>query len=180
VNKKLIAVFAVCSIGISVHGGAGATNLFDPSVSATTVLDGSSVELNGTLNDTNGNSQPWTAELYAGQGECLRLFVTSTAFDGKLTVTAPNGQVFRDDDGGGFLRPLVKIASAPNRGWYTVQMAEWTGAPTNANFTLLYGRYTAGNPNCAGGTVPVSGALPEAYKDTSVQVPATPKNNDAP
>lgn len=178
-NMKQIAVAALSFVGFLVNTSAHATNLFDPTVSATTVLDGDSVRLDGTLNDV-GNVRPWTAELYAAPGECLRLFVTSTAFDSKLTVTAPNGQVYRDDDSGGFLRPLVKIANPPVRGWYTVQVAEWTGAPTNANFTLLYGRYTAGNPNCAGGTLPVSGALPEAYKDTSVQVPATPKNNDAP
>jgi len=179
-KMKQIAVSVLSLLGIIVNTSAGATNLFDPTVSATTVLDGDSVRLDGTINDTNGNSQPWTAELYAASGECLRLFVTSTAFDGKLTVTAPDGQVFRDDDSGGLLRPLVKIANTPVRGWYTVQVAEWTGAPTNANFTLLYGRYTAGNPNCAGGTVPVSGLVPEAYKNTSVQVPVTPKNNDAP
>ena len=179
-RKKLIAASALSLLGILVNTDAGATNLFDPTVSATTFLDGDSVRLDGTINDTNGNSQPWTAELYAGSGECLRLFVTSTAFDSKLTVIAPNGQVYRDDDSGGSYRPLVKIASAPITGWYTVQVAQWAGAPTNANFTLLYGRYNAGNLNCVGGTVPVSGALPEAYKDTSVQVPATPKNNDAP
>ena len=163
------------------YGLASATNLFDPTVSSTTVLDGSSIELDGTLHDTNGNPAPWVAELYAGVGECVRLFVTTTAFDAKLTVIAPNGTVYRDDDGGGSLRPLVKIASAPVQGWYTVQVAHWAGQPQNANFTLLYGRYTAGNPNCANPTPPFARTRgDEAMKDPSLVPAAQPKDPDAP
>ena len=158
---------------------ANATNLFDPTVSSTTTADGSSLELDGTLNDTNGNSQPWTAELYAGAGECLRLFVTSTAFDAKLTVIAPNGTVYRDDDSGGSLRPLVRVASTPVQGWYTVQVAHYAGLPINANFTLLYGRYTAGNPNCAIATTPLFDVTTHSVKDNSV-LDMRPKQPDAP
>ena len=158
---------------------ANATNLFDPNVSSSTTLDGSSIELNGTLNDTNGNSQPWTAELYAGVGECLRLFVTSTAFDAKLTVIAPNGTVYRDDDSGGSLRPLVRIANAPTQGWYTVQVAHWAGSPINANFTLLYGRYSAGNTNCSIATTPSVETATHSVKDNSV-LDLRPKHPDAP
>ena len=136
-------------------GVASATNLFDPSVSSTSTLDGSSIELDGTLHDTNGNPAPWVVEVYAGVGECVRLFVTTTAFDAKLTVVAPNGAVYRDDDSGGSLRPLVRIANAPSTGWYTVQVAQFSGAPTNANFTLKYARYNGGNPNCAVATTPL-------------------------
>ena len=95
--------------------------------------------------------------------------------------TQPNGSVYRDDDGGGSLRPLVKIASTPNSGWYTVQVAHYLGAPTNANFTLKYGRYNAGNINCSGGTVPVSSGIePGAYKAQSVAPVVAPKAADAP
>src|SRR3954463_11275680 len=99
--KLLLAPALVLACGL-----AGATDLFDPSVSSTSTLDGSSLELDGTLHDTNGNPAPWVAEVYAGRGECVRLFVTTTAFDAKLTVMAPNGAVYRDDDSGGSLRPL--------------------------------------------------------------------------
>lgn len=179
-KTRLLATSALSLVGLFASAHANATNLFDPTVSSTTVLDGSSVELNGTLNDTNGNSQPWTAELYAAAGECVRFFVTSTAFDAKLTVIAPNGSVFRDDDSGGLLRPLVKIANAPNSGWYTVQVAHFAGFPINANFRLLYGRYTAGNINCATPTLPVSSPMGEPHKDTSVLVPVEQKAADAP
>jgi len=162
-------------------GLASATNLFDPSVSSTSTLDGSSIELDGTLHDTNGNPAPWVVEVYAGVGECLRLFVTTTAFDAKITVMAPNGAVYRDDDSGGSLRPLVKIGGAPVQGWYTVQVAHYAGMPQNANFTLLYGRYTAGNVNCANPTSPFGRTRSdEALKDPSLAPEQVPKDPDAP
>ena len=176
----LLAISALSSSCLFAPQAAHATNLFNPTVSSTTILDGTSIRLDGTLNDTNSNSQPWTAELYAGVGQCLRLFVTSTTFDSKLTVVAPNGTVFRDDDSGGSLRPLVKIASAPVTGWYTVQVAHYSGAPTNANFTLLYGTYTAGNTNCAGGTTPFfANDIGMHPKDNSV-LSTAPKRADEP
>ena len=107
-------------------------------------------------------------QLYAGVGECLRLFVSSTAFDSELTVISPNGSVYRDDDSGGSLRPLVQIANAPSQGWYTVQVAHFNGQPINANFTLLYGRYTAGNANCAIPTQPRIDTHRNSPKDNSV------------
>lgn len=181
-KTKILALSVLSMLSALASNQVNATNLFDPSVSTTTILDGSSVQLDGTLNDTNGNSQPWTAELFAGAGECVRLFVISTAFDSKLTVIAPNGVVYRNDDGGGSLRPLVKIASAPNRGWYTVQVAHFTGAPMNANFTLLYGRYSAGNVNCSGGTSPliVNSFETEGFKDDSGVAPVAPRGPNAP
>jgi hypothetical protein len=175
-SKLLLAPALLLACGL-----ASATNLFDPSVSSTSTLDGSSLELDGTLHDTNGNPAPWVAELYAGAGECVRLFVTTTAFDAKLTVVAPNGAVYRDDDGGGSLRPLVKIGSAPVQGWYTVQVAHYAGVPQNANFTLLYGRYVAGNVNCANPTSPFGRTRSdEMLKDPSLEPAQEPKNPDAP
>ncbi len=182
-KTKLIALSALSMLSVFASNHVNATNLFDPSVSTTTVADGSSVRLDGTLNDTNGNSQPWTAELYAAPGECVRFFVTSTNFDSELTVIAPDGTVFRDDDGGGLQRPLVKIAGAPSQGWYTVQVAHYNGAAMNSNFTLMYGRYSAGNVNCSGGTVPTLSAFsaaPEVFKDESVIGPVAPKRVNAP
>ena len=179
VKRHVLALASFCLLAPPM---AQATNLFNPQgPSPTTTLDGASIRLDGTLNDTNGNSQPWTAELYSRAGQCLRLFVTSTTFDSELTVVAPNGNVYRDDDSGGSLRPLVKVAYAPVTGWYTVQLASYSGAPTNANFTLLYGTYTAGNPNCANGTTPVFAKDSDMHqaKDNSV-LSTTPKGPNEP
>ena len=167
-NLKPLAPAILAAVGAlaSTHAGAS-TNMFDPSVASTTKIDGSEIVLNGTLHDTNGLTMPWTTSVYAQPGECMRLFVDSVNFDPKLTVIAPNGEVFRDDDSGGSLRPLVKIASTPVQGWYTVQVAQFAGAPqADTDFVLKYGRFTAGNPNCANPTVPLvnAGGAPQAAK----------------
>jgi hypothetical protein len=76
----------------------------------------------------------------------------------ELVVIAPNGTVYRNDDRNGALdrRPLVKIGSAPNNGWYTVRVGQFAGVATETNVVLLYGRYNAGNPNCASPTPALS------------------------
>jgi hypothetical protein len=180
-NHLALSVLASLGVFASTQAGA-ATNMFDSTVSTATKLNASAVSINGTLHDTNGNTQPWTTQVYAQPGDCMRLSITTTSFDAKMEVIAPNGQVFRDDDSGGSLRPLVQIASAPNFGWYTVQVAHFNGVPLTADFTLKYGRYNNGNPNCAQPTSPL--ALPagaqEAPKDMNAVMPAQPRNPYAP
>jgi hypothetical protein len=85
----------------------------------------------------------------------------------ELVVIAPNGSVYRNDDRNGALdrRPLVKIGGAPNNGWYTVHVSQWAGAATETNIVLLYGRYNAGNPNCAGPTAPASAFSADAEQE---------------
>jgi len=154
-KSNLLATSVLAALGLFAVGQANATNQF-ANFSTSTVLDGGSIELDGTITDSNGNALPWVAELYARAGECVRFFITSTFFDAELTVVSPNGTVFRDDDSGGSLRPLVEIGSAPATGWYTVQVATFNGLPTLNNFALKYGRYPFGNPNCANPSLPFS------------------------
>lgn len=147
-SKLLLAPALLLAVGF-----ANATDLFDPNVGQTHIPMG--VLLDGTLDDTNGNAEPWVAQLYAGAGECLSLFVDSTEFDAKLVVVAPNGTVFRDDNSGGELRPWVNIDPTPMQGWYTVQVAHTAGLPQNANFQLVYSRYSKDNVNCGTVTHPL-------------------------
>jgi hypothetical protein len=112
----------------------------------------------------------FTIDVFAGAGQCVRLDLISPPHptpDMELVVVAPNGTVFRNDDRNGALdrRPLVKIASAPNNGWYTVHVAQFAGAATETNIVLLYGRYNNGNPNCAAPTLPASVVGEDAAKD---------------
>jgi len=157
--NRLLSASIVSAFAWLASSQAAATDLFDPTVSTTATLNGSTVMLSGTLNDTNSNPEAWTAELFADANECVRLFVSSTEFDAKITVLAPDGSAYRDDNSGGLRRPLVRIASAPVRGWYTVHVAHFSGLPTIANFTLKYGRYNAGNPNCDGAIGPLADAV---------------------
>ena len=172
--------FVAASLGLLASMQAGAaTNLVDATASTSRKLDAGALSVNGSLHDTNGNTQPWTAQVYAQQGECLRVFVTSTAFDAQLVVVSPDHRVYRDDDSGGLLRPLVKIGTAPAFGWYTVQVATYDGTPVTADFTLKYGRYDNGNPNCANPTPPLADTRP-IPKDPGAAAPSAPREAGAP
>jgi hypothetical protein len=157
---------------LSLAAHSEATNIVDPSVSSSETINNSAVRLDGTIfaqslptstpPTTVQISTVWTAEVFARDGECLRFDLTKPVApddelrDFELVVIEPNGVVFRNDDrSASDPRPLVKIAPADD-GWYTVRVANSFGlgnvfGETN-NFTLLYGRYTRGNANCANPT----------------------------
>jgi hypothetical protein len=120
----------------------------------------------------------FTINAFGNVGECLRFDLISPAHpapDMELVVIAPNGTVYRNDDRNGALdrRPLVKIGAAPNNGWYTVHIAEFSGAATETNFVMLHGRYNAGNPNCATATAPASAIT----LDTELEDAAKPEDD---
>ena len=64
-----------------------------------------------------------------------------------VTSTSPLFQL-ADDDSGGNLRPLIKIDPTPVTGYYVVALSHFAGFPEDITFTLRYGRYASGNPNC--------------------------------
>ena len=178
-KRRFLSALTVAMLALMPAMRADATNLFDPTIAGSDTLDDTAVRLDGTLHDTT-NSRPWTAKVYAGTGECLRLFVISTLFDAKISVISPSGTVYRDDDSGGSLRPLVRVNNT-RAGWYVVQVAHYRGLPQNANFTLLYGRYPAFNTNCEVPTSPAraSAGFRVAVTDTSPAEQAV-HNPDAP
>jgi len=179
VKPMHLALPVLAGLGLFAESQAGAaTNMFDSTVSSATKLNANAVTINGSLHGNGFDAQPWTTQVYAQAGECVRLFVTSSSFDAEMVVIAPDGEVFRDDDSGGSLRPLVEIASAPSFGWYTVQIAQFAGAASNGDFTLKYGRYTAGNPNCANPTTPF--VVPNARAAKEAPAPAQERNPYAP
>ena len=139
-------------------GSAWATNMFTLG-STSTSINGSARIIQGTVTGGLSNNQPWVAELWAPVGRCLRIALTAEGADLETVVRAPNGQVFRNDDGGVAscpLCPVVKVANTPNRGWYTVSINHFNGTPVFVDFTLQYQHYPVGNPNCFGATLPVT------------------------
>ncbi|CUS39201.1 conserved exported hypothetical protein [Candidatus Nitrospira nitrificans] len=136
-------------------GTAWATELMAPTSSSTSINGGSHVVFGSTF--AGGSmARPWVAQIQVPAQRCLRLEVTSQGTDLGMQVTAPNYfTAWRNDDSGACANcPLVKIASTPNGGWYTVSINHWFGGASNANFTLRYAHYPVGNPNCAGATAP--------------------------
>jgi hypothetical protein len=138
---------------------ASAQSIFDDSVSTCTGINCSSLRLPATVFAFGPSAGTFTIDAFAAAGQCVRFDVISpSAPDMELVVVAPNGSVFRNDDRNGALdrRPLVKIGSAPNNGWYTVHVAQFAGAATETNIVLMYGTYPAGNPNCGTPTGPLA------------------------
>ena len=140
---------------------ASGQTIFDDSLSTCTGTNCSSLRIPTTVFAFGPSAGVFTIDAFAAPGECVRFDLISPphpAPDMEIVVVAPNGSVYRNDDRNGALdrRPLVKIGSAPNNGWYTVHVAQFAGTATETNIVLLYGRYNGGNPNCASPTVPAS------------------------
>ncbi|MBW4620847.1 MAG: hypothetical protein KME17_16005 [Cyanosarcina radialis HA8281-LM2] len=175
------ATTIVCGSGKALAG----YEIYDDSVSTCTGINCSSLRIPATLFGFGASAASWQGSFFAAPGECVRIDVISPIAAGTVdleTVTvAPNGTVYRNDDGGGggrALNPVVKIASAPNNGWYTVRIGQYAGTAVNANFVVAYGRYNAGNPNCAGATTPVSAtSSPTKLTEPRVPTQAAPDPN---
>jgi hypothetical protein len=140
-------------------------DILDETVGSCTGNNCSSLRLPGaTLALGNSFTNTWTINALARLGECVRFDLIqppSPSPDMEIIVVAPNGQVFRNDDRSlTDRRPLVKIGMAPIDGWYRVVVTQFAGTPTETTTAMLYGRYTAGNPNCANPTVPMSAGVP--------------------
>lgn len=158
----LVCVLTVVGV-VLVGGPALAGSLIrDISPSGSGIINSGALTVPGTYVVFSGRSEPWVVQAFANAGECVRFDVNSPAMifaganDLEITVTSPNGTVFRNDDRGGAVltaNPLVKIAGAPNTGYYTVSISHFAGTGVSTDFTLVYGRFTpAGNFNCAGAT----------------------------
>ena len=168
-----LLLFAVC---------AQATEIRDPSVSSNPAINNSSVRLDGRLHqDIRGVPPdfcfdlgqldgcflvPWVINVFAGSAvggvrECLRLDVVAPAqflegVDLYLVVIDQFGQVYKNDHrSSSDLRPLVKIDNIPEPGWFTVIVQRSFDETPAIDFTLRYGRYNQGNPNCANPTQPL-------------------------
>jgi hypothetical protein len=131
--------------------------IFDPSLKNCTLQNCGATFVNGiSLKTAFGDSVPFTVQVFANVGDCLRLEVTSESADMKTVVVSPSGTTWINDDFYG-LRPLV-TARADVKGYYTVHINYWNGNQSTNTlqlFTLAYGRYVAGTPtNCPAPAIP--------------------------
>jgi hypothetical protein len=157
----MLALMLALILTLSALGGdneAGAASLSrDPQNPCTTANCNAQIIQGQTLASALGAS-PFTTEVYSAGGECLRLDVTAQDTDLAMVVVSPSfSQVYRNDDTVG-LRPQIRIDPTGSAGWYTVHLNHFAGAAVNASFTLRYGLYPSGNPNCASPTPPLAAA----------------------
>ena len=128
---------------------------------------------NGTT-ETNAfnNVDPFVVELFSAGSECLRIAVTAQGADLEATLVAPDGLTWRDDDGNGSLRPLIK-AITTTRGWHILRLSHFAGQSVNADFTVNVARLASGDPSCSGATQP---ALAFTAAQSLKPAAAAPKN----
>ena len=143
---------AIASMVVALNESVQATEIFDPSFASCTGINCSSIVIGGVVNAFANSPKPWTAEIRATSGRCLRLDVTTQQADLEIVAVAPNGNVYRNDDTNG-LMPVVKINNTAT-GFYTVQIAQYAGSVTEGTFQLAFGVYNLNNPNCAPATSP--------------------------
>jgi hypothetical protein len=161
--RSLTALALATVGGLMLAEPARASTINDLSISTCTGDNCSSERLIGSITSHGPFTIPWAIQVGAIAGECVRLETQLASSDLEVVAVSPSGQVFRDDNGGPGNLSLLKISPAES-GWYTVQVSRANGTPAAENFTLRYGRYSAGNPNCSGPTAPTLSAVREGTK----------------
>jgi hypothetical protein len=110
--------------------------------------------VNGSVEtNINNNRDPFDAQVFSAGGECLVIAVVSQGADMEATLVSPSGRIWQDDDSNGSLRPLIK-AVTDVRGWYPLIMSHFSGAVTNADFSMDVTRVPTTDPRCASPTAP--------------------------
>ena len=155
--RNLAVALPLALSAVAVSNPGSATNMFDPSpVENCGSINCGARVISGTVLLSSGIAVPWVAEIAARKDECLRIDLTIQSVDLEAVLIAPSGAVYRKDNRSpGDLKPLIKAKKVPVSGWYTLQISQKDGLPVNTDFTLLYGRYPAGDGNCLLGTDPL-------------------------
>jgi hypothetical protein len=136
---------------------------------------GTTMTFNGTTETTNnGNVDPFVVELFSAGHECLRIAVTAQGADLEATLVAPDGLTWRDDDGNGSLRPLIK-AITTTRGWHILRLSQFAGQSVNADFTVNVARLASGDASCSGATQPALAFTSAQELKPSALAPKNPK-----
>ncbi len=155
------AAATISILGAATAPAAAQTLIEPPAQTCTTINCGATAVRGQTWQIAGlgfGSGHPWTAQVFGAAGKCLRFDVTSQiGADLAMTVVAPDGQTFTNNDGGSggcSTCPRVVVGQIPATGWYTVNVAEKAAALGNNRFIIRLGQYAAdvGNPNCASPT----------------------------
>lgn len=179
-NRSLLVAAGAASalLALSIEPAMAGSRIWDNTSSTCGSINCSSLTIPGTVTNPASNNDPFEIQVYAAANQCLRLEVTQSVqnIDLEMVVRAPNGSIYRNDDGSGggvFANPVVKINGTPNAGWYSVSINHWLGTASYADFVMLYGRYNVNNINCSGATAPAS-AQQAAAAPAKVDTPSRP------
>lgn len=131
-----------------VTSGAWAGALYEAPLSSCGTTNCSGMTIRGI----HQSNEPFVIQVYAQEGECLRLDVNTQTEDMVLawiTTYIWDSEIWDDRDfNGGDFRPLFVRDPVPRTGWYTVLVSYFDPDDRVGRFTLEYGRYPSGNANC--------------------------------
>lgn len=165
-KQSALAVIIITSISSNI--GFSGTKLFDPANTCEN-KNCSSASYTGLITSGSYGVEPFIAQVYVNQGQCLRAEVVSATYDLEMTIATPRVRWnYYNDDGGSGTNPLVKIDNAPREGFYTIMLSNYNGAAAETKFTLKFGRYQAGNTNCIDSTAPQLSSNPEVMKEENI------------
>ena len=157
--KKSFLALSSIGLFLAPNNAWAGSRLFDGQDTCTTTNCGAVVFSGTPQRSANGDSDPFTIQVFSAGNECMRLDVTEQGGDMEIVLISPSGRVWTNDDTNGS-RPLVK-AITNVRGWYTLQINQYNGLQPVSSvqyFTLAYGLYNNGNPNCASPTTALAGS----------------------
>jgi hypothetical protein len=130
-----------------------------PTLQSCTTLNCGSLALPGRINAHPPNpklANSWVGQFPGHAASCLRFQVVTENRDLAMTVVAPNGTVFTNDNGGVAACtacPRVVVAATTN-GFYTLVVSNKGGVGLESSFQLRVGLYNSGNaPNCNAPTI---------------------------
>lgn len=161
-KRRIAGVFSLGALSLGIFLGtsnqvwAGAGVSDEPNV-CTWINCGAQLIIGTYVRTPGGESLPFTTQIYARAGACIRLDVTAQdqGADLEMVLVSPDGTAWRNDNDLLDPTPLIKVKDAPVMGWYSLQVSDTRGLGAQANFQLRYGLYNIGNPNCINPTLPI-------------------------
>ena len=157
--KKSCLALSSLGLFLAPNNAWAGSQIFDNQDTCTTTNCGAIVFNGQTLGNqsTGQQAQPFILQVFSSGNQCMRLDVINQTADQKAVLVSPSGRVWINDDGSGNNRPLIK-ANTDINGWYTLQIFRFNGLGVAGDFTLAYGLYNSGNPNCSSPTTPLAGS----------------------
>lgn len=147
-NNMLRKIGWITAVAFMTTTSAWAGGHFESALSSCTTINCAGMTIRGV----HQANEPFVVQVYAREGECLRLDVSTQTEDTALTILAPSVLEFGIVDDTVDTRPIFGLDPVPATGWYTVAISYFEYDPRIARFTLEYGRYRGGNLNCTQAT----------------------------
>ena len=144
----LTRILAIIAIAQLTAATAWAGSHYESALSSCSTINCAGMTIRG-IQQAN---EPFVIQVFAREGECMRLDVSTQTEDTAMVIIATTAGDFLGVDDTFELRPIFGLDPVPATGWYTVAIGYFDYDPRIARFTLEYGRYPSGSINCSQAT----------------------------